>query len=107
MIAHVKPDLYRTLHKKALESLEAARKYYNVSMDLAKVPDINTLQDQELSTLLEQDDTRQLLHITYGFMLRDPKLKEDIYQVLQEHEDCYEQFLALHIKRHLQALGIR
>lgn len=106
VIAHVDPDLYRKLHEKALETLDAARKYYNVSMDLAKVPDLDTLQDQELPSLLDQDDARQLLHITYGFMLRDAELREAIYQVLQVHEDRYEQFLVRHIKRHLEALGI-
>lgn len=107
VIAHVDPSLYRTLHQKALDSLEAARKYYNVSMDLAKVPVIETLQDQELPQLLDQDDARQLLHITYGFMLRDPKLRADIYGVLEEHEDEYEQFLVTHMNRHLNALGIQ
>ncbi len=106
VIAHVDPVLYRVLHQKALDSLEAARKYYNVSMDLAKVPDIETLQDQELPQLLDQDDARQLLHITYGFMLRDPELREDLYRVLREHEDRYEQFLVSHMNRHLKTLGI-
>ncbi len=107
VIANVNPDLYRTLHQKALDSLAAARKYYNVSMDLAKVPDINTLSDQKLPELLDQDDARQLLHITYGFMLQDSKLRADIYEVLREHEDLYEEFLIRHMNRHLKALGIK
>ncbi|NLL48444.1 MAG: hypothetical protein GX249_07655, partial [Firmicutes bacterium] len=48
----------------------------------------------------------QLLHITYGFMLRDPELKEEIYQVLHDHADRYEEFLITHIQRHLRSLGI-
>jgi hypothetical protein len=107
VIAHVDPCLYRALHQKALDSLKAARKYYHVSMDLAKVPEIDTLEDQELPGLLDQDDARQLLHITYGFMLQDPKLKEGIYEVLKKHEGRYEQFLVCHMNRHLKALGIK
>jgi hypothetical protein len=106
VIAHEAPGLYRALHEKALESLDAARKYYHVSMDLAKVPDLSTLEDGDLPALLNQDDARQLLHITYGFMLRDPELKEEIYQVLHDHADRYEEFLITHIQRHLRSLGI-
>lgn len=106
VIAHEAPGLYRALHEKALESLDAARKYYHVSMDLAKVPDLSTLEDGGLPALLDQDDARQLLHITYGFMLRDPELKEEIYQVLHDHADRYEEFLITHIQRHLRSLGI-
>jgi len=107
VIAHVDPDLYRILHHKALESLEDARRYYHVSIDLAKVPGLDSLKDEELPGLLNQDDARQLLHITYGFMLQDPELKEAIYQVLRENEGQYEEFLVRHINRHLQTLGIK
>jgi len=106
VIAKVDPRLFRKLHKKALESLQAARKYYNVSLDLAKIPEISSLEDQELPKLLDQNDPRQLLHITYGFMLRDPELKDDIYRVMQENEDGYREVLVKHIGRHLRTLGL-
>ncbi len=106
VIANVDPELYRILHQKALDSLEAARKFYKVSLDLTKIPDIHKLQDKELPELLNQDDTRQLLHITYGFMLRDPKIRKDIYSVLKKNEERYEEFLITHMDRHLNSLGI-
>ncbi len=106
VIADVNPALYRRMHEKALESLEAAKKYYEVSLDLSKVPNIAELSDDELSDLLNQDDARQLLHITYGFILQDKKLREPFYATLVEHEDKYDEFLQTHLKRHLESLGL-
>ena len=106
VIAVLDPSLVRKLHRKALESLEAARKYYKVSLDLTRIPHLDTLGDRELPELLNQDDARQLLHITYGFMLRDPQLREEIYTVLKKNENVYDESLIKHMERHLQALGI-
>lgn len=106
VIAHVDPGLYRKMHTKALESLEEARKYYLVSMDQAKIPPVENLKDEELPGLLNEDDARQLLHITYGFMLRDQELSERIYTVLNKNEAKYGEFLVSHLGRHLRALGL-
>lgn len=106
VIADVNPALYRKMHEKALETLDAARKYYEVRLDLNKVPNIEDLDDEGLSDLLNQDDARQLLHITYGFILQDTELRQPFYNTLSEHEAKYDEFLEMHLKRHLEALGI-
>jgi len=106
VIARVNPDLFRKLHEKALVSLEAARKYYNVSLDMTKIPELSSLEDEELPRFLDENDPRQLLHITYGFMLQDPALRGEIYGVLLENEAAYAQALVTHIGRHLRTLGL-
>ncbi len=106
VIADVNPGLYRRIHEKALETLEAAKKYYDVSLDLSKVPNVADLRDDELPDLLNQDDARQLLHITYGFILQDRQLREPFYATLVEYEDKYDEFLKTHLKRHLESLGL-
>lgn len=105
VIATVDPTLYRKLHVTALDSLEEAKNYYQVSLDVDKIPQLDELSDGELPDLLNQDDARQLLHITYGFMLQDPVLKESIYRTLAEHETMYEDFLSTHLRRHLEPLN--
>lgn len=106
VIADVDPGLYRKMHAKSLASLDAARKYYKVSLDLAKIPDITDLDDQKLPDLMNQDDARQLLHITYGFILQDPELREALYATLSENEETYKEYLRIHLGRHLAGLGL-
>ena len=106
VIANVDPKLYRKLHATSLSSLAAARKYYKVSIDVAKIPKIDNLDDQELPTLLNDNDARQLLHITYGFILQDPELRKAIYTTLIKNETMYKEFLHVHLGRHLETLGL-
>lgn len=107
VIAQENPVLFRELYKAALDSLDAARKYYKVSLDLNKIPDLDQLADVELPQLLDQNDARQLLHITYGFILQNPALRERFYDTLIKCEDRYREFLCRHIGRHLETLGLK
>lgn len=107
VIAKVDPGLFRELYKLGLGSIEKARRYYAVSLDITKIAEIDRVMEQDLPELLEQNDIRQALHITYGFMLTDPKYRVRIYSVLTEHEDLYRDVLANHIKKHLRTLGLR
>ncbi len=106
VIAGVNPGLYRQLHAKALSTLDAARQYYVVTLNLANIPSLEMLDDGGLPALLEQDDARQVLHITYGFILQDPELRRQVYDTLIEHENIYAEYLKTHIDRHLAALGL-
>lgn len=106
VISQVNPKLFRELYQLGLAHLEDARKYYVVTLDLAKIPVLDQYQDRELPNLLDQNDVRQALHITYGFMLDVPSLRAGIYETLTAHEDLYASTLARHIKNHLSSLGI-
>jgi hypothetical protein len=48
---------------------------------------------------------RQLLHCTFGTVLRDPELGSLIRELLQAHNDTYTEVLADHFERHLRALN--
>lgn len=69
LIAMKDPALYRAVHKFALGSFSEATKYYHVTTDLNKIPNIDTLKDCELPDLFKLNDARQLIHITYGLIL--------------------------------------
>ena len=47
-----------------------------VSARLEKVPSAVTLADADLPLLLEQFDTRQVLHVTFGSVLTTPALRD-------------------------------
>lgn len=106
VIAERNPLLYRKIHQKALEHFEEARSYYKVSADSSKVEELKSKEDSELIDYLKKTDSRQLLHITYGFILEDKILRREIYQTLNENEDHYYARLISHIGRHLDLLDI-
>ncbi|RMG38030.1 MAG: hypothetical protein D6725_08035, partial [Planctomycetota bacterium] len=47
---------------------------------------------------------RQILHCTFGSTLTHPEFGPAIRDVLTAHPDTYEQVLAEHFRRHLEAL---
>jgi hypothetical protein len=112
LIASVSPSLYREMHRWALSKFGEASKLYHVTTDLDRIPKLEKLQDQELPTLLDQDDSRQLLHITYGYLLnaRDGHgrylFKDKFYQILSQYEEDYWFFLEGHIGKHLNSFGV-
>jgi len=107
VIAVKKPELFRELHKFALNRLQEAKKHYHITENAAAIPDINTLCDSELSSLLDQNDARQVLHVTYGEMLlaKNPDgtavYKDAIYEALNKYESDYYSALGSHINRHI------
>jgi tagaturonate epimerase len=112
LIALRAPALFREMHRFALESFKEASKLYHVTTDLGRIPDLTTIRDDDLPALLDQPDPRQLLHITYGFLLnakdRQGKnlFRDRFYHTLAESEEDYGSLLESHIDRHLMTLGI-
>ncbi|MCK4309524.1 MAG: hypothetical protein KAW42_06080, partial [Candidatus Atribacteria bacterium] len=104
------PELYREIHRFALENFEKDRASYNLTTDLSRVPDIGRISDDELINLFKQNDSRQLIHITYGSILKtkDDKgkyiFKDRIYKILFKYEEDHYRELSNHIKRHLELL---
>jgi len=105
------PSLYREIHAFALTAFAEARKYYHVTTDLSKLPDVSALKDNELVRLFENNEARQLIHITYGLILgkKTPDggfaFKEKLYKLWKEHEREYRDALVRHIGRHLELLS--
>lgn len=106
------PDLYREIHNFALTCFERDRFSYQLTTDLKKIPDIERLKDEELVTLFSNNNARQLIHITYGSILREKdeegryRFKDRIYQTLFTHEKAHYQSVAGHIKGHLDLLSL-
>jgi hypothetical protein len=113
LVAMVNPTLYREMHRFALKVFKDASRLYHVTTDLEQIPKLEGLSDQELSSLLDQDDSRQLLHITYGFLLNakdenGKKLFRDrFFRTLTQYEEDYWSLLEKHIEKHLIALGLK
>jgi hypothetical protein len=113
VVAQGDPALYREAHKYALEAFDEARKYYHVTTDLKTIPDVDKLSDRELPGLFNQNDSRQLIHITYGLILTKKNadgsfaFRDRLYKFWKDHEEDYAQALEKHIGKHLTELGVK
>ncbi len=113
IVARHAPALYREIHKFALSRFEHDRATYHVTTDLAKIPVVGTLSDNELEPLMDENNARQLIHITYGSVLTH---KDDagnfvfydrIMDVLDEFEEEHYAALEKHFRRHIVSFGVK
>ena len=113
IVAKNDPELYVEAHFYAVSAFDEAKKYYHVTPDLEKIPEIFTVQEADLPALLDNNDIRQIIHITYGLILdlKDMSgsyaFKDRLYELWQKHEDEYRAALVKHIGRHLELLGVK
>jgi len=113
IVAMHDPALYREIHKYALTAFDEARRYYSVTTDIKKIPDVDKLSDSQLPELFNQNDSRQLIHITYGLILGKKNddgsfsFRDRLYQFWRDHSSEYEAALVKHIGKHLTLLGVR
>lgn len=105
LICRVDKKLFREVVDFARAHFQEARAYYHVSTDLNKVPQTADLADAELETLLNINDGRQMLHITYGLILSDATLQEKLYAIWAANEQLHYELVAAHIGEHIQKLG--
>lgn len=112
VISRVNTDLYRRMHAYALEKFEDARKYYHITPDIDSVKALEDVSDNELEEYLNDDNARQLLHVTYGVLLtaKNDKgeflFKDEFFNTLNDHEEEYRNALVHHIGRHVDLLNL-
>jgi hypothetical protein len=110
-VAKVQPALYREMHTYAAEHVQEALAYYHISADFTKIKPLMQVSDADLSTYMDEDNARQLIHITYGLLLQakdasgNSLFKDKLFQALIDQEEQYEQALVQHIGKHLELLG--
>jgi len=108
VIAEVNPLLFKEIYLYAVKSLKEAKKYYHVSVDENTAPSLGDLNDEQLKVLLDMEESRQILHITYGTILqaldenKRPLFREAIYSLLNANETNYYDKLGMHIGRHIE-----
>lgn len=100
------PALYRKMHKKALASFNDMLKLYHITADISKIGDVDQMADADLPALMEMAEARQLLHITYGPILRDPELRPLFFAAMHKFEQEYDATVLKHFEKHLSLLGV-
>ncbi len=106
VLAKEEPLFFRKLYRVSFDRFEFAKKYYHVKADKGNAPHPDSLRDDELERLLNNSVTRQILHITYGEILKNDGLKEEFFSLMRKHRELYWEYLEKHIGSHLDALGV-
>jgi hypothetical protein len=98
-VAHMEPAFFREILALAIERYPTDRATYHVSAELDKVPAPDTLVDDELPGLLDQFNTREVLHVTFGSVL--DRYGDHLLAMLRQHEEVHYRMLESHFERHL------
>ena len=101
------PSLFREILEFSKKHFETEKRTYHVSVDLAKVPDMKELSDEDLPRFFEQNDVRQILHVNFGRVLTDKDkngnylFRDRLLKCLEGNEEVHYNNLITHFKRHL------
>lgn len=112
LIARCEPKLYREVHAFARTAFDEARKYYHVTTNLNNIPNLATLSDAQLPELFQNEDARQLIHITYGLILNakdgEGKLlyRDRLYAAWRSHAEELSGCVSGHIGCHMEKVLI-
>ena len=117
VVARRDKSLFRRVVEFARSRYEKDKATYHVSATLASAPpasDVTDVADLERHYLELWDEVpagrgftrpgRQILHCTFGSTLTDPELGPAIRDTLARHASTYDEILADHFARHLDAL---
>ena len=104
-LAALDPELFRAIYAFARQAFPAARVGYHISARLERTPEPAVVADADLPRLLDEPDARQVLHVTYGQVLTDRVLAEQLLAALRAAPDSYAATLEGHFARHLEPLA--
>lgn len=105
-VAEVDPDFFKEIMSFSMSRFEEARKTYFISAEPDSIPELSTLSSEQLESLLDDDDARQVLHVAYGDVLSGDQpeaadFKTRLMELLEANEERHEANLIKHFERHL------
>jgi hypothetical protein len=106
VVARHDAALFRQIIDHARKRFPADRATYHISASLDRVPpacEISGVERLE-QEYLNEDDGRQIMHVTFGSILRHETLGPALRVVLLAEPQTHEELLRRHFARHLQAL---
>lgn len=112
VLAKHDPELFRSMHEYALEYFPVAQSYYHITPNLEEISPLEEMADIDLPQYMEDENARQLWHVTYGVLLTaedeagNRLFKDDFFAMLDAYEDAYTASLVRHIGKHLNTLRI-
>ena len=107
-LAALDPEMFRAIYAFARERYETDKATYHVSAELAKAPGAADVPEHELPALLEQFHAREILHVTFGSVLKETnpdgslRFKDRLFSLLRANPESYAANLEKHFVKHLQ-----
>jgi hypothetical protein len=100
--AALDPDLFREIYYFSCGRYEEDRRSYHVSASLERAVKREDVPNEKLPALLERLDEREILHVTFGSVLKEVRFRDQLLGLLREHPDHYAADLEKHFLRHLK-----
>jgi hypothetical protein len=101
-VAVLDPALFREIYTFARERYGEDRLSYHVSASLRSATPPEECTDDELAGLLERFDEREILHVTFGSVLTEARLRGRLFALLRAHPEDYATSLEVHFVKHLR-----
>ncbi|MEX0687026.1 MAG: tagaturonate epimerase family protein [Balneolales bacterium] len=107
-IALTDATLFREILKFSISRFDTDKKTYHISADPNRLDDPDEITDKDLPALLDDDNSRQIFHVTFGSVLThksedsDLSFRDRIMDVLARNEQIYEECLYKHFRKHLK-----
>jgi hypothetical protein len=107
-IAAREPELFGEILDFARSRYETDKATYHVSAKLERVPSAQNCTVERFLRLFEDNDARQVLHVTFGSVLTckdnagKPVFKDRILRALEQHEEAHYEYLQRHFRRHIE-----
>ncbi len=101
-VADIDPGLFREIYDYSRGRYEEDRASYHVSASLERAVQPEDVPDEELPALLEQFDAREILHVTFGSVLKEARFRDRLLGLLRDHPEHYAAGLEKHFLRHLE-----
>ncbi|MCC5926437.1 MAG: hypothetical protein JJU41_07735 [Bacteroidetes bacterium] len=111
-ISMTNPSLFREIITFAGERFETDKKTYHISATLEGYPSEGDLTEEQLPDLFNDDNARQIFHVTYGSVLTSTSstgkriFYERFMQTLHVNAHVYEACLYRHFRKHLAPFQI-
>jgi len=107
VVAFAEPEEFRKILDFARIEYEKEKNSYHVSADLKNVHTSSNYSNKQLLELFDQNDARQVLHVTFGIVLTSVDqngksiFRDKIYDCLKKNEEVHYNYLINHFKNHL------
>jgi hypothetical protein len=105
-VARHEPGLFRQIVDFSRDRFDADKATYHISATLTDVAAPADLGDDARleKTYLDENDGRQVLHVTFGSVLTHDEFGPAVRRCLLAHPDTHRRLLATHFGKHLAAL---
>jgi tagaturonate epimerase len=104
-IAILDAPLFREIVAFAKDRYATDRATYHVSAEVAKMPDVGALPDDQLTSLLDDFHAREVLHVTFGSVLHHEPFRDRFFAALNSGEETYSECVERHFTKHFAPFG--